>query len=146
MASNKAVRFNAPKFMPVTGATAHFADFINVAAAASGDTFDYFVPAGVEVSSVAFQSGALDTNGTPTLAYKAGYFPVDSTSSLAAVDNYFAPAGSTGLRAGGRVVCSFEPITFNEDVILRVTLTAPAATLAAGRLWSIVTGNCLGPR
>lgn len=146
MANTKAVRFNAPKFMPVTGAAVHFSDFVNVAAAGSGDTFDWFIPAGSEVSSVALQSGALDTNGSPTLAYKLGYLPVDSTSSLTPVDNYFAASGSTGLRAGGRVPCAFEPIKFNEDVILRLTLTAAAATLAAGRLWAIVSANCVGPQ
>jgi hypothetical protein len=146
MANTKAVRFSAPKFMPVDGGSAHFADYVNVTAAALADTFDYLIPAGVEVSSVAFQSGALDTNGTPLLTFKAGYFPADSTSSLAAVDNYFAPTGTTSLRAGGRIPCSFEPISFNEDVILRITVTAAAATLAAGRLWSIVTGNCNGPQ
>jgi hypothetical protein len=146
MANTKAVRFTAPKFMPVSGEAAHFCDYVNVAAAALADTYDYMLPAGVELSSLAFQSGALDTNGTPLLAYKAGYFPADSTSSLAAVDNYFAPAGTTSLRAGGRVPCSFEPITFNEDVIIRVTVTAAAATLAPGKLWAIASGNCNGPK
>jgi hypothetical protein len=147
MANTKAVRFNAPKFQPVTGAAAHFADYANVTAAAVSDTFDWLIPAGVEVSSVVVQTqGALDTNGSPTLAFKLGYLPADSTSSLAAVDNYFAAAGNTGLRAGGRITCAFEPITFNEDVIVRMTITTAAATIAAGRLWTIVSGNCNGPK
>lgn len=147
MSAYKAVRFNAPKFMPVTGAAVHLADYANVTTAASADTFDYFIPAGLEIDAVSFQCNALDTNGSPTLAYKAGYFPVDSTSSLASVDNYFAPTASTGLRAGGRISCAFEPITFNEDVILRVTLTAASATLPASqKLWAIVSGNCNGPK
>lgn len=145
MANTKAVRYTAPKFMSPEGFTRRYSDYVNVTAAATNDTFDWFIPAGVDVSSVALQTqAAMDTNGTPTLAYKLGYLPVDSTSSLAAVDNYFAAAGATGLRAGGRIECAFEPIKFSEDVIVRLTVTAGAATLAAGRLWLIATANCDG--
>lgn len=146
MANTKSVRFNVPKFMPVTGAAAHIEDYVNVAAAGSGDTFDWVLPAGFELSALSLQCGALDTNGSPTLAYKLGYLPLDSASTLTPVDNYFAATASTGLRAGGRIACAFEPITFNEDVIVRLTLTAAAATLAAGRLWAIASGNCNGPK
>lgn len=146
MANTKAVRFNAPKFQPITGAAAHFNDYANVTAFANGDTFDFFIPAGVEIASVAIQSQPLDTNGSPTAAFKVGYLPVDASSSLAAVDNYFAAAGQTTVRAGGRLSCAFEPIKFNEDVIVRVTATAGAATFAAGRLWAMVGGNCDGPK
>lgn len=146
MANTKAVRFNVPKFMPVTGAAVHLTDFINVAAAALADTFDWILPAGFDLSSLALQSGALDTNGSPTLAYKLGYLPIDPASTLTPVDNYFAAAASTGLRAGGRITCAFEPIKFNEDVIVRLTVTTAVATLAAGRLWLIASGNCSGPQ
>jgi len=147
MANTKAVRFNAPKFMQAEGLAVHINDYCVPTAAASGDTFDFYIPAGLEITNVAVQSAAFDTNGTPTLAFKLGYLAVDSTSSLTAVDNYFAAAGATIMRGGGRLVCAFEPITFNEDVIVRLTLTASAATFAAaGKLWAIVSGNANGPK
>lgn len=146
MANTKAVRFNAPKFQPISGEAAHFNDYCNVTAAAVNDTFDYMIPAGVEIAAVSVQAPALDTNGSPTLAFQAGYLPADPTSSLAPALTYFAPAGQVTARAGGRLGCSFEPISFNEDVIVRITVTTAAATLAPGRLWTIVSGNCNGPK
>jgi hypothetical protein len=146
MANTKAVRFNAPKFQPITSAAYHFNDFVNAAAAALNDTFDYLIPAGVEISSLAVQSQALDTNGTPTMAFQVGYLPADATSALTPNLTYFAPAGQVTGRAGGRLFCSFEPIKFNEDVIVRITVSTAAATFQAGRLWTIVSGNCDGPK
>ncbi len=146
MANTQSVRFKAPKFMPVTGAAYFWMDYCAVAAAASADTFDYVVPAGVEIASVVIQSPALDTNGTPTLAFEVGYTPLDSASTLTPNLTYFAAAGQTTARAGGRLSCAFAPITFQEDIIVRITLTAAAATLAAGNLWAIVSGNCAGPK
>lgn len=146
MANTKAVRFNAPKYMPVDSGAYHFNDYCSPAAAAVSDTFDYYIPAGVEISALAVQSDALDSNGSPTLAFKVGYLAVDAASTLTPVDNYFAAAGQTIARAGGRLACAFAPIKFNEDVIVRITVTTAVATLAVGKLWTIVSGNCDGPK
>jgi hypothetical protein len=147
MASIKSVGFNAPKFMPVTGAAAFINDKVVLAANPNaGDTLDFRIPAGLEVSSVAIQCDDLDSNGTPTFAFSAGFAPIASDSTLSPDAAYFAAAGQTTARTGGRLQCSFKPITFQEDVMLRLTVGAGSATFAAGEIHAIVSGNCVGPR
>lgn len=147
MASIKAVGFNAPKFMPVNGAAAFINDKVALASApAVNDTLDFLIPAGMEVASVQIQCDDLDSNGAPTIAFSAGYAPVASDSTLAANATYFAPVGQTTARTGGRLLCAFKPIKFEEDVMLRLTIGTAAATFAAGEVHAIVAGNCVGPK
>lgn len=147
MASIKAVRFAAPKFMPVDGCAAFINDKVVLSAnPTAADTLDFKIPAGLEISSVAIQCDDLDTNGAPTLVFSAGYRAADTGSALAANATYFAAAGQTMAQAGGRLVCSFKPITFNEDVILQLTIGTASATFAAGEVHAIVAGNTIGPK
>lgn len=147
MASIKANGFMNPKFMPVTSAAAAIIDTASITAnPTAADTIDFFVPAGIEVFGVEIQATDMDTNGAPTFAFSVGYAPVDPASSLAANATYFAAAGQTTFRTGGRLRCDFRPITFNEDVMLRLTVGTAAATFAAGTVDAIVIGNMHGPR
>lgn len=145
--NNKALRFVAPKFMPVSGVGFNFVDYVALAAApAVNDTCDFLIPAGVDIASVQIQCDQLDTNAGKTVAFEVGYTPADPASSLTPVLNYFAPTGQTTAQLGGRLQCSFHPISFQEDVIVRLTFTAVAATFQAGSIYAIVSGNCNGPK
>lgn len=147
MASIKAKGFNSPKFMPVDGCSTAIIDIVSLTTApAANDTLDYFIPAGLEVFGVSIQCDDLDSNGTPTFAFQAGYTPVNPASSLSPALTYFAGAGQTTARTGGRLVCAFKPIKFEEDVILRLTVGTAAATFAAGDVITIVEGNTVGPK
>ncbi len=146
MASIKSVAFNAPKFMPVESCAFAYIDKVSLTAnPTAADTLDFKLPAGVEVFNVSIQCDDLDTNGTPTFAFSVGYAPADPASSLAANATYFAAAGQTTTRTGGRLMCAFKPIKFEEDVILRVTVGTASATFAAGDVIAIVEANTNGP-
>lgn len=147
MASIKALGFNNPQFMAGDGCAAYWIDKATLSAnPAVGDTIDFRIPAGAEVCSVEIQCDKLDSNGAPTFAFSAGFAPISPDSSLAANATYFAAAGQATAKTGGRLVCSFKPIKFDEDVMLRLTIGANAATFAAGDLIGVVAGNCRGVR
>ncbi len=147
MANFKAQKALAPAFMPVDGCGIHLVDKIAVAANfTAADTVDFRIPGGTEVVGVEIQCDDLDTHGTPTIVFSAGYTPVDTGSSLSAALTYFAPAGQTTAQAGGRLRCAFKPIKFEEDVFLRLTIATAAATFAAGEIAAIVYGNANGQK
>lgn len=147
MASIKAQRFFAPKASNVDGRAVFINDKVVLAAnPTAADTLDFFVPAGTEISSVVIKPDDLDTNGSPTFVFGVGYAPVSASSSLAANATYFAAAGQTAAQSGGGLTCYFKPITFQEDVMLRLTVGTAAATFAAGEIHAIVGGNSIGPK
>lgn len=147
MATLKAKRYAAPKFQPVDGCAAFIYDTYSVAVNPTvADVILYRIPAGMDICSVEIQSDDLDTNGTPTIAFSVGYQAVEPWSTLVAAPTYFAPAGQTISRTGGRLVCSFKPIVFNEPVDLTITIGAVSATFAAGDIVAIVNGNMIGPK
>lgn len=132
-----AVGFNAPKFMPVTGASAAIIDRAVIAGVqAINDTTSFRLPAGVELFAVAVQS-----TGNVAATVNVGYTPVDPASTLAPSLSYFGAARS--IAAGARLRCDFAPITFGEDVIVRLTHTA--ASTGSGGLVLIAEGNLNGP-
>jgi uncharacterized Zn-binding protein involved in type VI secretion len=142
---NSVGRFT-PQFMAGDGRGAFLIDRVVVATAPLvNDTLEFLIPAGFEIAQVEIQCDDLDTNASPTFAFSAGYAPVGGGTVVAA-PTYFAAAGQTTARTGGRLVCSFKPIKFNEDVILRLTVGTAAATFAAGEIWAIVGGNSRGVR
>lgn len=148
MATLFAQKAKAPAFQPVDGCAVQLDDKYSFTAnPTAGDVVNLVrIPAGTRVGAVQIQADDLDTNGTPTFVFRAGYAPCDSTSSLAAVTTYFAAAGQTTAQAGGRLDCSFKPITFEEDVYLTVTVNTAAATFAAGDICGIVIGAAVGPK
>lgn len=104
------------------------------------------IPAGTRVDIVQIQVDDLDSNGTPTIVFRAGYAACDTSSALVASSAYFAAAGQTLAQAGGRLNCAFKPITFEEDVYLTVTVNTASATFAAGDICGIVIGASNGPK
>lgn len=145
MAQIKSRRFNAPKPMNVDGRAIFVNDTADVTVAqAVNDTIDFKIPAGMEVSRVAYHATDMDT-GTPALAFKVGYAAINASSTLVADDDYFSAAKAIGQAVGGDDLY-FPPITFEEDVYLRFTCTTIAATFAAGVLSVSVAGNCVGPK
>jgi len=118
---------------------------VSPTAGASGDVYRLLIiPAGLEVTDVEIVSDDLDSNAAPALAAKVGFSPLNPTDGPAEDDDYFAAAGSTALQAAGRTSLSFHPIKFERPVILIITLTAAAATFAAGKVTAIVKGDGLG--
>jgi hypothetical protein len=114
-------------------------------AGASADIYKVvMIPAGVEVTDVDIVNDDLDSNGSPTIACKVGYTPVDSNDGPAASDAYFAASGKLFLNAAQRTALAFQPIKFEFPVYLIITLTASAATFASGQVTAIVRGLAAG--
>jgi hypothetical protein len=147
MASIKSQRFYAPKQMHVDGRAIFIDDKVVLSAnPTAGDTLDFMIPAGLRVSQVDIQCDDLDSNGSPTFVFSVGYAPVKAGSALSPNATYFAPTGQSTAQTGGRLRCNFKPITFEEDVMLRVTVGTASATFQAGEVHAIVAGNCVGPK
>lgn len=137
MANINAVGFTAPKFQPVDGCSAAIIDrAIIPGVQAINDTTSFMLPAGVELFAVGVQS-----TGTVAATVNVGYTPANPLSSLSPSLSYFGAAKSVA--AGARLRCDFAPITFNEDVIVRLTHTA--ASTGSGGLVLIAEANMNGP-
>ncbi len=120
---------------------------VTPAAAAAADVFRMgIIPAGTEVSAIILANGDLDSNGVPTAAFKMGYTPVNAADGPAASDAYFQAAGDTAFQSAnaGKVYSNFDAIKFEYDVFLDITLTAGAATFAAGSVYATVLGRNVG--
>ena len=147
MPAYKAIRADFPATNKNDGSTVHLVDkFVFITNPVNTDTIDFRVPAGLEVFDISLQCDDIDTNGTPTVVFSAGYTPVNAGSALAPSTQYFAATGRTTLQTGGRLVCSFKPIIFSEDVYMRITIGATCATFAAGEIHTIIGGNMKGVR
>ena len=146
MADFNAVGFLAPKFTPGDGCAVHYVDKVTLTAnPTAADRLMFRIPAGVEVANAQIQCDDIDTNATPTFAFSVGYAPIEG-GSVTAAPTYFAATGQTTARTGGRLVCAFKPITFQEDVALTVTVGTASATFAAGDVIAIIGGSSNGPR
>lgn len=109
------------------------------------------IPAGTKVQTVIIANDRIDTNASPTLVYSLGYAPVVAADGPTAVPAYFAAAGQTNLSTAGandgKVFNKFDPITFDKDVYLTMTVgAAGAATFAAGSIWATANGLARGVR
>jgi len=112
-------------------------------AGASADVYrPVRIPAGMLVTGLAFVTDDLDS-GTGTISGKVGYAPVDSDGPTAD-DDYFAATATTLLAAAGRKEMVFQPIKFEKDVYITITLTASANVFASGAVTAIATGIAEG--
>jgi len=141
--NQKSVKYAAPQVMNVDGRAVYICDKVVNPPMVINDTYDWKIPAGLEVASIEVQAD--DVESTTTSTFKLGYTPVDSSSALPPNLAYFAATGQTLLRTGGRLVCPFKPIKFEEDVILRMTIEV-AGTPIAGEIFAIIGGNAVGPK
>lgn len=151
MASIKAQRAAAPKFMAVDGRAAFETDKVVLGASpglgtpAAADTLDFVIPAGAQLCDLAFIVDDADTGAA--FVFGVGYRPVNSASTLAANPTYFAPAGQTTAQAGGRLECVFKPIKFEEDVYIQLLVgTAPAGIAGNPEIHIVAGYNCNGPK
>lgn len=144
MASIKATAFNNPKFMAGDGCSTAYIDTASLTTGLTvGDTVEFAIPAGAQVYGLEFDADDLDSNGTPLLTFKAGYKSIAAEPTLTTNDSYFGTGLQIG-RAAGRSSMAFKPITFNEPVAIFLTVTAAAATAAAGKICAIAKSNCVG--
>jgi hypothetical protein len=100
------------------------------------------IPAGMTVTGLKINNDDLDTGGT-SFAVKIGYTPVDSVAGPQANDAYFSGA-TTILSAPNLTDLRFPPLKFEKDVYVDLTVTAAAATFAAGAITAIVSGDATG--
>lgn len=137
--------FNAPQPANGDGRALIIPQTADVPASlAANDTVEFLLPAGMELTELSFQMDDLDT--TTAQAWQAGYAPAQAETQYTAALTYFAAASAiTTSRTGGRFLCAFKPIKFDED--MRIVLTCNAAgTPQAGQIIAIMAGNSRGVR
>ena len=100
------------------------------------------IPAGMTVTGLRIHNADLDTGGT-AFAVKIGYTPVNAADGPEADDDYFS-AAVTHLSAAALNDYRFDPIKFEKDVYVDLTVTVAATTFAAGKITAIVTGEATG--
>ncbi|MBQ0917450.1 hypothetical protein KBW71_03275 [Hydrogenophaga aromaticivorans] len=134
----------APQNMPGDGRAVMIDDTYSVAAnPTDGDVVNFRLPAGIRLGMLDIRCDDLDT-GTPEIVFSVGYRAADSDSDLSASAAYFAAAGQTTAQGGGTLHCSFEPIKFEEDVYVTITIATNSATFAAGDICMIAVGAAEG--
>lgn len=104
------------------------------------------VPAGVELSTLRYRSGDMDTGGSPTLTMNMGYRSKLAGGSLAAAPTAFASA-STAFQAATTTwqELTFAPLKFDEPVEIVFVPAANASALgAAATLHVQGTGKVVG--
>lgn len=92
------------------------------------------IPGGCKVVDLFLLNEDLDSNGAPTAAMKLGYTPVNSDDGPTANDAYWWAAGQTFLQAAAQNQSRAFPLTLTKDVFVTLTVTAAAATFAAGKI------------
>lgn len=136
-----------PRHMGGHGNAVVFYGSVTPAAGVSGDVYrPVIIPAGVDVTDIDIISDKLDSSGTPVIACKVGYSPLQPADGPTADDAYFAAAGATLLRNAGRTSLAFQPIRFEKPVYLIITLTASPAAFASGKVTAVVKGDGVGVR
>ena len=153
MASIKAQKANAPKYMTCDGDFVFECDKIVLGASpglgtpAAADTLDFFIPAGAQVADLSFFLDDCDT--AATFVFGVGYRAVDPANATALPTNatYFSAAGQTTGQAGGRLECAFKPIKFEVDVYIQLLVgTAPTGIAGNPEIHIIAGYNCIGPK
>jgi len=112
-------------------------------ASGAGDTGKPLrIPGGVRIDQLTINADDLDSNGTPTIALDIGFTPVDGVSP--AEDLTFFAAADAVAEAGGLLQCDFEPITFERDVDIIITVETVSATHQNGNVTAIAKGQNIG--
>lgn len=99
------------------------------------------IPAGIAVTGIRIVN---DDLAASALAVKIGYEPVNAADGPTADDDYFSAAGNTLLLTAGTTQLAFQPIKFEKDVNVTITVTTAAVTFATGAVTAIVTGDGIG--
>lgn len=152
MAQYKGLRLAGDKsaFMQAFGNAVQIYDKSEVITAllALTDTVDLCrLPGGMLLTELLTWNPDLCTSNS--LVVKVGYRKANSQSSLATVDDYFGSSLShfqAAVTSAVRTRYVFEPITFNEDVIVFATVTTAAtgAAITTGQISVIANGIARG--
>jgi hypothetical protein len=112
------------------------------------DTVDLIrLPGGMQLTELETWNPDLCTSGT--LAVKIGFRKVNSAGQLTDDDDYFG-SSLTNFQAivtsGTRTRYTFEPITFNEDVFVTLTVTTAASgtAITTGTISTVANGIARG--
>lgn len=152
MASYKgaALKGNSPVHMQSFGNAMYLYDKTETITAllAIADTVDLIrLPGGMQLTELETWNADLCTSNT--LAVKIGYRKVNSAGVLTDDDDYFGAALTNfqaAVTSGTRTRYTFEPITFNEDVFITVTVTTAAsgAAITTGTISAVAKGIARG--
>src|SRR5574338_153729 len=96
------------------------------------------IPAGMSVTALRIVNDDMDTGGA-TFAVKIGYTPVDPGQGPVE-DDYYS-AATTILSGAALTDLRFQPIKFEKDVYVILTVTVPATAFASGNITAIVAGE-----
>lgn len=116
----------------------------------AGDIFRMCViPAGTEVHAIIIANEDCDSDGSPALTVDIGYTPVDSDDGPTADDDAFLNGGAAVdiLQSAnpGKIYAGFNPIKFEYDVYLDLTVAVAAGTFVTGKkIWAKVLGRAVG--
>jgi hypothetical protein len=152
MAQYQGVRVSGDKsaFMQAFGNTVEVYDKTQTITAllAISDTIDLCrLPGGMLLTQLETWNADLCTTGT--LAVKIGYRKANTAGVLTDDDDYFG-SGLTNFQAavtsGTRTRYTFEPVTFNEDVIITATVTTAASgtAITTGTISAVARGIARG--
>lgn len=132
---------------PYGDSVTHEGTCTTVAATANGDILRLVrIPAGTRINEVVLQNEQVDSNGAPTVTGKLGFTPVNSTDGPAANDAYWF-ASAAMLRTKAATLMAAQPVTFEYDVYVILTLTAAIATLVVGaKVTVLVKGRPVGTK
>lgn len=97
------------------------------------------IPAGTIINDF----DLVNATGPASITGRVGYRAADGSGTPATVDNYWFPTG-TGLTTNARTQSKAQPITFNADV--DVILTVEAAASNASAISAVAHGEMLGVR
>lgn len=115
---------------------------------AIADTIDLIrIPGGMQLTELETWNADLCTTGT--LAVKIGYRRANSDGVIVESDNYFGSALTNfqaAVTSGTRTRYTFEPITFNEDVFITLTVTTAASgtAITTGTISTVANGIARG--
>jgi hypothetical protein len=103
------------------------------------------VAGGTKVTRVVVQNDELDTGGTPTLAAKIGFTPLDGSAQASGDDEAVAAVGATILQDAATTTYEiFPPFLVEQDAYLEIVVTADPATGATGSVYAKVEGEAIG--
>lgn len=101
------------------------------------------IPGGIRLDTLRLNVDDLDT--ATGIVLNVGYTPVRTTPTENLT--YFLATGDTGddiAQAGGLLECQFDPITFQEDVDIIVTVDTASTTHQTGDVKVVAKGQNIG--
>lgn len=149
------IPFNSRKYaLPKAGKNSGDAVYINDQAAVSAaivltNTINFVLPKGTELSILKFFHTSLAASA---MTASIGWAPMAGSgnvvmngASTAPSTNQFRATAAFGVGVAG-FECDFIPVTFEEDVQIRITVVASGVTPTAGTVYCTMGGNQVGTK